>query len=146
MRIGYYGQEQEGLNPSRTILEEAMSVGSVDETWARMVLGALLLRRDKVHDQINVLSIGERGRVTLAKLLLSGVNVLVLDEPTNHLDIDARVALEQALENYPGTIIFISHDRRLIEYLADTILMIKEGQIRYYSGKYMEEMWSRYDA
>ena len=77
---------------------------------------------------------------------LSGVNVLVLDEPTNHLDIDARVALEQALENYPGTIIFISHDRRLIEYLADTILMIKESQIRYYSGKYMEGMWSRYDA
>jgi len=102
----------------QTILDEAMFVGPVDETWARMVLGTLLLRRNKVHDQINVLSIGERG----------------------------RVALEQALGNYPGTIIFISCDRRLIEYLADTILMIKEGQIRYYTGKYMEEMWSRYDA
>ena len=96
--------------------------------------------------QINVLSIGEGDRVALAKLLLSWVNVLVLDEPNKHLDIDARVPLEQALENYPGTIIFNSHDRRLFEYLADTILMIKEGQIRYYSGKYMEEIWSRYDA
>jgi len=135
-----------GFDDHPLFSDTTFSVGSVDETWARMVRGALLLRRDKVHDQINVLSIGERGRVALAKLLLSGVNLLVLDEPTNHLDIDARVALEQALENYPGTIIFISHDRRLIEYLADTILMIKEGQIRYYSGKYMEEMWSRYDA
>jgi len=123
-----------------------MSLGLVDETWARMVLGALMLRRNKVHGQINDLSIGEGGRVALAKLSLTGVNVLVLDEPTNHLDIDARVPLEQAPENYPGTIIFNSHDSRLIEYLADTILMIKESQIRYYSGKYMEEMWSRYDA
>lgn len=145
VRIGYYDQEQEGLNPEKTILEEAMSAGPVDETWARMVLGALLLRKDKVHDRIKVLSIGERGRVALAKLLLSGVNTLVLDEPTNHMDIDARIALEQALENYPGTIIFISHDRRLIEYLADTILIIEAGRIRYYSGEYVEDMWKAYE-
>ena len=115
------------MNPDRTILEEAKFVGPVDETWARMALGALLLRRDKVQDRVGVLSMGERGRVALAKLLLSGVNMLVLDEPTNHLDIDARIALEKALENYPGTILFISHDRRFIEYLADTILMIKKA-------------------
>ena len=136
VQIGYYDQEQEGLDSGRTILEEVLSAGGTDETWARIVLGALLLRRDKVHDQINTLSTGEQGRVALAKLLLSGANVLVLDEPTNHLDIDAREAVEGALSDYPGTILFVSHDRRLIERLADVVIEIADRRVWYYPGRY----------
>ncbi|MBI4553454.1 MAG: ABC-F type ribosomal protection protein [Candidatus Latescibacteria bacterium] len=143
VQVGYYGQEQEGLNTDRTILEEAMSAGSVDETWARTVLGALLLRRDKVHDRVRTLSLGEKGRVMLAKLLLSGANCLVLDEPTNHLDIDAREAVEGALAEYPGTVLFVSHDRRLIERLADAIITVADGQARYYPGTYEEYVEKR---
>jgi len=124
VRIGYHAQEHEDLDPDRTILREVLSIGDADETWARTVLGALMLRKEKVYDRIRNLSLGERGRVVLAKLLISGANVLVLDEPMNHLDIDAREAVERALDAYPGTLLFVSHDRRFIERMADEIVEI----------------------
>ena len=128
VRIGYYTQEHEDLDLDRTILQEVLSIGNADETWARTVLGALMLRKEKVYDRIRNLSLGERGRVVLTKLLVSGANLLVLDEPMNHLDIDARKAVEQALEEYPGTILFVSHDRPFIERIADEIVEHEDAQ------------------
>lgn len=124
-KIGYFDQERKGLSQGKTILEEAtLSDISSDPVWTRTVLGSLMLRRDSVFKRIKDLSEGEKGKVMIAKLLLSGANFLILDEPTNHLDIDAREALENALENFPGSILFVSHDRYLIRKLADKVLVI----------------------
>ncbi len=98
-----------------------------DQVWVRNVLGALMLRRNFVHKQIRDLSEGEKGRVMIAKLILSGANFLILDEPTNHLDIDAREALEGALKDYPGSILFVTHDRYLMKKLADEVLELNKS-------------------
>jgi ATP-binding cassette, subfamily F, member 3 len=125
VKIGYFDQERKGLFQEKSILEEATSSDiSGDPVWTRTVLGSLMLRRDSVFKRIKDLSEGEKGKVMIAKLLLSGANFLILDEPTNHLDIDAREALENALENFPGSILFVSHDRYLIKKLADEILVL----------------------
>jgi ATPase subunit of ABC transporter with duplicated ATPase domains len=119
VRIGYYDQERTMLDPQKTILEEVtLSDASGDQTWVRIILGALMLRGEAVYKKIRDLSEGEKGKVYIAKLLVSGVNFLMLDEPTNHLDIDAREAVENALMQYPGTILFVSHDRFFIDRLA----------------------------
>ena len=123
VKIGYFDQERKGLSQEKSILEEATSSDiSGDEVWIRTVLGSLMLRRDSVFKRIKDLSEGEKGKVMIAKLLLSGANFLILDEPTNHLDIDAREALENALENFPGSILFVTHDRYLIKKLGHEIL------------------------
>jgi len=123
VKIGYFDQERKGLSQERSILEEATSSDiSEDPVWTKTVLGSLMLRRDSVFKKIKDLSEGEKGKVMIAKLLLSGANFLILDEPTNHLDIDAREALENALVNFPGSILFVSHDRYLIKKLTDKIL------------------------
>jgi ATP-binding cassette subfamily F protein 3 len=123
VRIGYYDQERATLDLEKTILEETVeSDKSGDQAWVRTVLGALMLRGDSVYRMIRDLSEGEKGKVCIAKLLVCGANFLMLDEPTNHLDIDAREAVENALAQYPGTILFVSHDRFFIDRLAqDTI-------------------------
>lgn len=117
-RIGYYAQEIEELDFNKTILEELIDGNMTKQAHARTILGSLNLRRDKVHQKIASLSIGERRKVALAKIIMSDANVLLLDEPTNHLEIAARVALENALIGFSGTIIFVSHDRYLCEKLA----------------------------
>ena len=123
VKIGYFDQERKGLSQEKSILEEATSSDiSGDEVWIRTVLGSLMLRRDSVFKRIKDLSEGEKGKIMIAKLLLSGANFLILDEPTNHLDIDAREALENALENFPGSILFVTHDRYLIKKLGHEIL------------------------
>ena len=123
IKIGYFDQERKGLSKEKTILEEA-SVSDIADNpvWVRTVLGALMLRKDAVFKRIKDLSEGEKGRVIIAKLLLSGANFLILDEPTNHLDIDAREALENALKDYPGSILFVTHDRYLIKKLDCEVL------------------------
>jgi ATP-binding cassette subfamily F protein 3 len=123
VRIGYYDQERASLDSQKTILEEAVESDiSADQAWVRTILGALMLGGDAVYKKIRDLSEGEKGKVCIAKLLVSGANFLMLDEPTNHLDIDAREAVENALAQYPGTILFVSHDRFFIDNLAqDTI-------------------------
>jgi ATP-binding cassette subfamily F protein 3 len=123
IRIGYFDQERKGLSEEKTILEEASVSDIIDNpVWVRTVLGALMLRKDSVFKRIKDLSEGEKGRVIIAKLLLSGANFLILDEPTNHLDIDAREALENALKDYPGSILFVTHDRYLIKKLDCEVL------------------------
>uniref|UniRef100_UPI00117767AD ABC-F family ATP-binding cassette domain-containing protein n=1 Tax=Candidatus Entotheonella palauensis TaxID=93172 RepID=UPI00117767AD len=121
VKFGYYAQEGEQLDAALSPLALCLA-GHTDETWVRTILACLKLRPDQAHQTIGTMSAGERGKVALARLLLSGANVLLLDEPTNHLDLDAREAVEGTLTQFPGTIIFVSHDRYFIETLADKTL------------------------
>ena len=121
IRIGYYAQEGENLDLNKSPVELGLEVNP-NETWVRTLLGCLRLRGEKAMHSIETMSAGERAKVALARLLLSGSNLLFLDEPTNHLDIDAREAVEETLSYYPGTIFFVSHDRYFINTLADKIL------------------------
>ncbi|MBI4530688.1 MAG: ABC-F family ATP-binding cassette domain-containing protein [Candidatus Latescibacteria bacterium] len=121
VKVGYYAQEGTNLDSSVSPLAFCRRVYE-DETRVRTILGCLKLRGDRVNQPIGTLSAGERGKVVLAQILLGGANLLLLDEPTNHLDIEAREAVEGTLAQFPGTILFVSHDRYFIEMLADKIL------------------------
>ncbi len=133
VRIGYYPQEREILHPENTVLQEVLRDG-VDETFARTVLGCLKFRKNRVYERVGELSLGEMGKVIIARLLLSRCNLLILDEPTNHLDIEARIAVEEALLQFPGTILFTSHDRYFLRKLSQRIIEIAGGIIHYYEG------------
>ncbi len=129
VEIGYYDQENQNLDPASTVLDELWDAyPRMTETEVRNTLGQFRFVGEDVYKSVGVLSGGERARLTLAKLILSKMNLLVLDEPTNHLDIDSREALETALEQFDGTIIAVSHDRYFIEKLATRILEITPGQ------------------
>ncbi len=128
VRIGYYDQENQNLSPENTVLDELWSAyPQKTETEIRNALALFRFAGDAVYKEISVISGGERARLTLAKLMLSSMNLLVLDEPTNHLDIDSREALEAALLQFDGTVIIVSHDRYLIDRLATRILELKPG-------------------
>ncbi|MBQ7347127.1 MAG: ABC-F family ATP-binding cassette domain-containing protein [Clostridia bacterium] len=129
VEIGYYDQENQNLTPENTVLDELWNAyPTMNETDVRNTLAMFRFTGESVFKTVSVLSGGERARLTLAKLILSRMNLLVLDEPTNHLDIDSREALESALEQFEGTIITVSHDRYLIDKLATRILEIKPGE------------------
>ena len=121
VRIAYYAQEGQNLDLAKSPVELGLEVNP-NETWVRTILGCLRLRGEKAAFPIQTMSAGERAKVALARTLLGGANLLLLDEPTNHLDIDAREAVEETLSHYPGTILFVSHDRYFINTLADEIL------------------------
>ena len=126
--VGYYDQENQNLDPHNTVLEELwQAYPTMREMDIRAVLAAFRFFTDDIEKTVRVLSGGERARLTLAKLILSRMNLLVLDEPTNHLDINSREALEGALAEFDGTVFVVSHDRYLIEKLATRILEIKPG-------------------
>jgi ATP-binding cassette subfamily F protein 3 len=125
VRVGYYAQEGENLELRKSPVQLGLEVNP-NETWVRTLLGCLRLRGEKAMFPIETMSAGERAKVALARLLLSGSNALLLDEPTNHLDIDAREAVEETLSYFPGTIFFVSHDRYFINTLADEILDLSE--------------------
>ena len=128
VEIGYYDQENQNLTPENTVLDELWNAyPTKTETEIRNTLALFRFVGESVFKQVAVLSGGERARLTLAKLILSRMNLLVLDEPTNHLDIDSREALESALEQFEGTIVTVSHDRYLIDKLATRILELKPG-------------------
>ena len=129
VEIGYYDQEHQNLDPENTVLDELWNAyPRMTETEIRNTLGQFRFVGEDVYKEVSVLSGGERARLTLAKLILSKMNLLVLDEPTNHLDIDSREALETALEGFDGTIFAVSHDRYFIEKLATRIVEITPGQ------------------
>ncbi len=129
VEIGYYDQENQNLSPTSTVLDELWDAyPTMTETEIRNTLGLFRFTGDDVFKTVSVLSGGERARLTLAKLILSRVNLLVLDEPTNHLDIDSREVLEEALEQFDGTIVTVSHDRYLIDKLATRILELHPGR------------------
>jgi ATP-binding cassette subfamily F protein 3 len=121
LTIGYSSQELTHLIHANSILNEVMSSAQEDQTWVRTVLGCIKIEQDKVHQPIHSLSLGERNKVSIAKTLLSHANFLILDEPTNHLDIRTREIFESALLEYPGTVLFVSHDRRFIERIAEEV-------------------------
>jgi len=137
--INYYAQAHEGLEMNATVLQEIRRIKPlIKETEARTLLGRFLFSGDDVYKRVGDLSGGERSRVALAQLTLMGGNLLVLDEPTNHLDIGAREALEEVLNEYNGTILFVSHDRYFIDAVADTIWMVENGSIEAFDGTYSE--------
>ncbi len=126
VQIGYYDQENQNLDENNTVLDELWNAyPKLTMTEIRNTLGQFRFVGDDVFKSVSVLSGGERARLTLAKLILSEMNLLILDEPTNHLDIDSREALEAALEGFDGTVIAVSHDRYFIEKLASRIVEIR---------------------
>ena len=120
-----------------------MKVSAHDDTEIRTALAAFLFRGDDVDKELGLLSGGERARVQLLKLMLSGANLLLLDEPTNHLDIASREALERALEEYDGTMLIVTHDRYLADRLADRILYMTGEGVEEYIGGYTEFLSER---
>jgi len=137
--IGYYAQGHDVLNWNNTVLEELTRVSpTLGEPAARTLLGRFLFSGDDVFKHVGDLSGGERSRVALAQLTLLPGNLMVLDEPTNHLDINAREALEGVLKEYPGSILFVSHDRYFIDAVADKIWAVENGRIREYLGGYSD--------
>ena len=137
VHIGYYDQEHQLLHMEKTIFEEiADDYPQLNHTKIRNVLAAFLFTNDDVFKRIADLSGGERGRVSLAKLMLSDANFLILDEPTNHLDITSKEILEWALNQYTGTVFFVSHDRYFINQTATRILDLTGGTIVNYIGNY----------
>nr|WP_058305918.1 ABC-F type ribosomal protection protein [Gracilibacillus massiliensis] len=137
-QIAYFKQDLSILNNGTSIVENILEDSLHDETLIRTVLARLHFYRDDVHKKVEVLSGGEKVKVTLAKLFLSNSNTLVLDEPTNFLDIEATEALEQLLIEYEGTVIFVSHDRRFVEKVATKIVEIKEKEVISFDGGYQE--------
>ena len=137
VHIGYYDQEHHVLNANKTIFDEISDAyPTLSNTRIRNVLAAFLFTGDDVFQKIDTLSGGERGRVSLAKLMLSNANFLILDEPTNHLDIISKEVLEKALNNYTGTVLYVSHDRYFINRTATRILDLTNQQIVNYIGNY----------
>ena len=130
VRIGYFSQEQEGLNPKQTALEAVRAVAAVSETDARNLMHFFLFSGDDVFTPVGQLSYGERARLVLARLVLSGVNFLMLDEPFNHLDIISREKFEQALDNFDGTVLAVVHDRYFVQQFAERIWAIIDGSVR----------------
>ncbi len=135
--FGYYDQEQVSLSRSKTALSELWDdYPDMPEKDVRTVLGNFLFTGDDVLKTIGMLSGGEKARVLLAKLMLQRANVLVMDEPTNHLDLDSKEVLEAALQDFPGTIIFVSHDRYFINRIASQIFEMQQDSMRTFLGNY----------
>ena len=141
LKVGYFAQAHEGLDPERTVIEEITAVKYMPPGQARDYLAKFLFTGDDVFKKVAVLSGGERGRVALAKLALQGANLLLLDEPTNHLDIPSQEILEAVLADFPGTILLVSHDRYLIDALATQVWAVDEGTLEVFQGS-----WSEYAA
>ncbi len=153
VQIGYYDQEHHVLHPEKTLFEEISDdYPSLTNTEIRNTLAAFLFTGDDVFQPIKTLSGGERGRVSLAKLMLSEANFLILDEPTNHLDIQSKEILEDALNAYTGTVLYVSHDRYFINRTAHRILDLNRCVLTNYLGNYdyylekKEEQLSKIDA
>lgn len=137
VKIGYYDQEHQVLTMSNTIFDEISDAyPDLSNTRIRNVLAAFLFTGEDVFKRIQDLSGGERGRVSLAKLMLSSANFLILDEPTNHLDITSKEILENAIRNYTGTVLYVSHDRYFINQTATRIIELRDKQLTSYIGNY----------
>ncbi|MCC7373323.1 MAG: ABC-F family ATP-binding cassette domain-containing protein [Verrucomicrobiales bacterium] len=138
VRAGYFAQYRlDNLNPNHTVLEEAFETPQrVTETFVRTVLGSFLFRGDDVFKRVSVLSGGEKSRLALVKILLDPPNLLLMDEPTTHLDLASVDALIEALQQYQGTLIFISHDVHFIRSIAGHVVHVRSGALTHYPGGY----------
>ena len=138
LEVGYFAQAHDELNPEHTVLDELLAAREMDPGQARSHLAQYLFRGEDVFKPVRALSGGERGRLALAILALSGANFLLLDEPTNHLDLPAREVLQQVLQDFKGTILLVSHDRYLIDQLASQIWELHEGKLSVFDGTYRQ--------
>lgn len=129
-RVGYFSQDQSQLDNQKSVLENVMCTAVYPQHICRAVLANLYMGRDDIVKKVSVLSGGERVKTAMAKLLVSGCNFLIMDEPTNHMDIYTMEGLEKLLASYDGTLLAVSHDRKLVENLADTVYEIKDGKCR----------------
>jgi ATP-binding cassette, subfamily F, member 3 len=136
IRMGYFAQTHDTLPMGATPLELVRNARALREEEAVTKLLRFLFRYDQVRQPVSTLSGGERSRLQLLLLMLSGANCLVLDEPTNHLDIDSAEVLESALEDYDGTVIVISHDRYFLDRIADRIVEVRDGELHHFEGGY----------
>lgn len=137
VKIGYFDQALAELSSDKTVLDEVWdSYRSMNESEVRRALAAFLFKGEDVFKIMNKLSGGEKARVALLKLMLSGANFLILDEPTNHLDIKSREALESAFDEYDGTLLVVSHDRYFINRLATRIISLEKDGVRSFDGNY----------
>ncbi|WP_418292779.1 ABC-F family ATP-binding cassette domain-containing protein, partial [Limosilactobacillus vaginalis] len=137
LQIGYYDQEQQQLHPEKSVLNEVWDDHSnVPEKDIRSLLGSFLFVGDDVYKLVHDLSGGEKARLELTKLSFKPINFLILDEPTNHLDIDSREVLENAINEFSGTVLFISHDRYFINQVATDVLDMSATGIKHYEGDY----------
>ena len=135
--VGYYAQENQSLDPENTVLDELWNAyPGLTQTEIRNTLALFMFRGDDIEKKVSVLSGGERARLTIAKLILSKMNLLILDEPTNHLDIGSREALENALEAFEGTVIAVSHDRYFVRKLATRFITLSDKGCTSYFGDY----------
>jgi len=136
LMVSYFDQEQRGLDNRRTIYDELEEGTDLTREQAMYLLAKLLFRGDRAFEKIGQLSGGERNRVALSKLVYTKANFLILDEPTNHLDIPSIEVLEDALAAFQGTVILVSHDRRLLTQVADRVIELDNGEARFYPGGY----------
>lgn len=135
--VGYYDQQQEGLHPEKTVMSEVWDAfPRMEPGDVRSILALFLFTGEDVHQPIETLSGGEKGRVALAKLMLKRDNLLLLDEPTNHLDMDSREVLEHALDDFPGTILAVSHDRYFINRVCNRVVEMSAEGAQEYLGNY----------
>jgi ATP-binding cassette subfamily F protein 3 len=143
----YFAQDQyKELDPEARMLDDLWNLAPTHtQTQLRSLLGAFLFSEDDVFKRLGVLSGGERNRYALARMLLRPSNFLLLDEPTNHLDMRAKDMLLEALEQYTGTVVFVSHDRYFIDKLATRVFEIGEGEVRVFPGNYEDYLWRKQD-
>jgi len=139
VRLGYYAQENEGLDYDNTLLGEATEVLPEDPKRVRSILGRFLFSGSRVFQEVGTLSGGEKTRLALAKMVLAGPNLLMLDEPTTHLDVLSRTIIGEALGSYNGTIVAVTHDVEFVGYLQpDTLLLMPEGRMMPYKTEHNE--------
>ncbi len=143
VQIGYFAQAHDQLAPERRVIDEVWARGRLNETEARGYLAHYLFRGDDVFKRVRELSGGERGRLALALLALEGANFLLLDEPTNHLDIPSQEVLQEVLEAFNGTILLVSHDRYLVDRLAQQVWSIEDGELLTFAATYQAFLAAR---
>jgi len=137
VKLGYFDQGHLSLIPENNLIDELRRDNSeLSENDAKALLGQFNFKGDMVFNQVQQLSGGERARLAILRLILQPYNFLLLDEPTNHMDMNSKKAIESALNSYTGTVIAVSHDRRFLDMVADTIFFMDEGSIKIYSGNY----------
>lgn len=145
VNVGYFSQySMDVLHPNKTVFEEVRDrVGDKSDGYMRNLLAAFLFRGDDVEKKVSVLSGGEKSRLILATILSNPCNLLILDEPTNHLDIRSREVLVEALKNFDGTIMIVSHDRHFLKQLTTTVAEVDKGGVTFYPGTYTEYLQSK---
>ena len=137
-KIGYFSQNMDILKNNLSIIENVMESSIYPENFARLLLARLLFKGESIYKKIDILSGGERVKVSFAKILLQDINLLILDEPTNYVDIDTIKVMEETLSEYDRTLLFVSHDRRFINAVANQIMTIKNHKIELFTGNYTE--------